>query len=130
MAVHVKAPYILTQEFARLCKAGSIINILDTHITENRTAHFDYLLSKKTLAAFTQQAAVSLAPKIRVNAIAPGLILPPVAEKADYLNRLAKKIPLKRKGNIENITHAVQFLAKNNYITGQVLFIDGGEHLI
>ncbi len=130
LAVHLKAPYILTQEFARLCKSGSIINILDTHISDNTTNHFDYLLSKKALAEFTKQAAVALAPKIRVNGIAPGLILPPAQEKANYLNRLAQKIPLKRKGDIKNITQAVEFLATSGYVTGQILFVDGGEHLI
>lgn len=130
LAVHLKAPYILSQEFARLCKNGSVINILDTHIADNATGHFDYLLSKKALAELTRQSAVALAPNIRVNGIAPGLILPPAQEKAAYLNRLAQKIPLKRKGDIVDITQAVEFLSTNGYVTGQILFVDGGEHLI
>ncbi len=117
--INLFTPYILTAEFARHCKKGHIINILDTHITKNRTAHFDYLLSKKTLAELTNMSAVALAPDIRVNAIAPGLILPPAG----------KNVPLMRKGNVEDITRAMEFLIKNNYLTGQIIFCDGGEHL-
>src|SRR3989338_8191361 len=75
--VNFKTPYILSSEFAKICKQGQIINILDTHITQNKSAFAAYLLSKKSLADFTKLAAVEFAPHIRVNAIAPGLILPP-----------------------------------------------------
>ena len=75
-------------------------------------------------------AAVELAPKIRVNAIAPGLILPPENKSNSYLERLAKNIPLQKKGSLDNIARSVIFLLENDYITGQILFNDGGEHLI
>jgi pteridine reductase len=125
-----KAPYILTRDFAQYCQNGHIINILDTHIVQNKTNYFTYLLSKKALAELTKMAALQLAPDIRVNAIAPGLILQPKREPSEYLNRLAQKIPLKEKGDISQITKSVEFLIENTYLTGQIIFNDGGEHLL
>ena len=129
-AIHLKAPYILTSIFAGRCKKGQIINILDTHVTKNKTAHFAYLLSKKSLYELTKLSAVALAPQIRVNAIAPGLILPPTGQSNAYLDRLAKHVPLKRKGELSQIIQSVKFLIENDYLTGQVIFNDGGEHLL
>ena len=73
---------------------------------------------------------MALAPAIRVNAVAPGLILPPAGHPADYLDRLAKQVSLQRKGNPAQITLCVKFLIENDYLTGQVIFNDGGEHLL
>jgi pteridine reductase len=130
IAINLKAPYILTSVFAQAVKKGHIINILDTHITRNQTAHLPYLLSKKSLYDLTKIAALELAPQIRVNAVAPGLILPPDDQSADYLDRLAKRVPLQRKGNPAQIVQSVKFLMENDYLTGQVIFNDGGEHLL
>ena len=82
------------------------------------------------MADLTRLTAVELAPEIRVNAIAPRLILPPEHKNSNYLDRLAKNIPLKRKGEPMDIAKAVQFLLENTYITGQTIFVDGGEHLL
>lgn len=128
--IHCQAPFILSQLFARHCREGQIINLLDTHVAHNRTNHFSYLLSKKNLLALTEMSAVELAPAIRVNGIAPGLILPPEEESDGYLQRLAKHIPLRRKGALKNIEDTVEFLLKNDFLTGQVIFNDGGEHLL
>ncbi len=128
--INFKAPLVLSREFARFCRQGQIINILDTHITDNKTAYFDYLLSKKLLTEFTKMAAVEFAPNIRVNAIAPGLILPPKKESNSYLSRLARQIPLKRKGTVDSIAQTVSFLINNDYVTGQIIYVDGGEHLL
>lgn len=129
-AVNLKAPYILMRSFAHWAKEGNIINMLDTHIVRNKTSHAAYLLSKKTLAELTKLAAVEFAPRIRVNAVAPGLILPPASQKTHYLDRLAKQVPLRRKGSVGHITHAISFLLENDYVTGQVIYEDGGEHLV
>ncbi|MFA5060189.1 MAG: SDR family oxidoreductase [Candidatus Omnitrophota bacterium] len=129
-SINFKAPYILSCDFAKICKSGQIINILDTHITTSKTTYPAYLLSKKLLGEFTSLAALQFAPKIRVNAIAPGLILAPAAKDETYLKRLAQNIPLKKRGNPTNITHAIQFLLENGYVSGQTIFIDGGEHLL
>ena len=128
-AVNLKAPYILMRSFAHYAKQGSIVNILDTHVSRNKTTYAAYLLSKKTLGELTKMAAVEFAPRIRVNAVAPGIILPPGSQTDGYLDRLARQIPLQRKGKVENIAHAVLFLLENDYVTGQVIFEDGGEHL-
>ncbi len=129
-AVNFQTPYILSQEFAKHCRSGQIISLLDTHITDYKTSYSDYLLTKKLLAEFTKLAACEFAPGIRVNAVAPGLILPPEGKRDDYLKRLALNIPLKRKGTPRHITQAVRFLIENDYVTGQIIFVDGGEHLI
>ncbi len=130
MNINFRAPFILTRDFAKIVKKGHIINILDTNIVQNKTAHLAYLLSKKSLYELTKLSAYELAPYIRVNAIAPGLILPPKDAGKEYLDRLAHKVPLKSKGKPENIAQTIQFLIKNHYLTGQVIFNDGGEHLI
>ena len=129
-AVNFKTPYILTAAFASKCKKGHIINILDTHITDNRTAHAAYLLSKKALCELTKLSAVELAPHIRVNGIAPGLIFAPERAKPGYLEKLTGKVPLKKKGDVGQITQTIEFLMNNPYVTGQIIFNDGGEHLI
>ena len=128
-AVNLRAPLILMSQFAKLRSSGVIVNILDTNVAQNKTSYFNYLFTKKSLADLTKMAAVELAPQIRVNAIAPGLILPPERKSDDSLDRLAKNIPLKRRGAPEGIARAVQFLIENDYITGQTIFVDGGEHL-
>lgn len=128
-AINLKAPFILSCDFFRLCKKGQIINLLDANIVKNQTSHVAYLLTKKSLADMTKLAAVAFAPHIRVNGIAPGLILPARGETAESLDRMARKIPLKRKGDILTITQSIKFLIENDYLTGQIIFNDGGEHL-
>lgn len=123
------APFILSRDFASLSKGGLIINILDTRIRSNSGLYAAYSLSKKLLAEFTRMSALEFAPKVRVNAIAPGLILPPKGKDISYLDRLAKGIPLKRKGSIDNIKESVKFLIENDFIAGQIIFCDGGQHL-
>ncbi len=129
-AVNLKAPFILSCEFRTVCHHGQIINFLDTDIVENKTDHVAYLLTKKALVEMTKMAAVHFAPDIRVNAIAPGLILPPKGQTDEYLNRRAQGIPLKRKGDVVSICKSVKFLIDNDYLTGQIIFNDGGEHLV
>ena len=130
MAVNFKAPLILTSAFARLCRRGHIINILDTNVVKNKISHVPYFLSKKSLFELTKLSAMELGPEIRVNAVAPGLILPPEGEDAAYLNRRATRLPLKKRGSVHDVCSAVTFLLKQPYVTGQVIFADGGEHLI
>ncbi len=129
-AINLRAPYILMKEFVQRCKRGQVINVLDTHVVKNRVSHAAYLLSKKSLADLTKMAAVELAPQVRVNGIAPGLILPPVGKQNDYMKRLAQAVPLGIKGDLDKITQTVDFLIENTYLTGQIIFVDGGEHLI
>jgi len=127
--INFKTPFFLSRDFARYFKKGHIINILDTKISKPLIEYFTYTLSKKTLFEFTKMAAKELAPAIRVNGICPGLILPPPGEDEVYLDEKSRNIPLKRKGSIENVTSAIYFLLENPFITGEWIFVDGGEHL-
>ena len=128
--INFEIPYLITKSYANTFKNGHIINFLDTKITKNSTDRLDYILSKKLLKDFTQLSAVELAPQFKVNAIAPGLVLPPPGEGKEYLLNLADEIPLKTIGNIEEILKAFRFLLESNFVTGQILYIDGGDHLV
>ena len=130
MTINLKIPYLLTKAFARVFGKGNIINFVDTKVAKNKTVHLDYILSKKLLKDFTKISAVELAPNIRVNAIAPGLILPPEGKDESFLLNLAKDIPLKTVGNLDEILKAFQFILDSYFFTGQILYIDGGEHLV
>jgi NAD(P)-dependent dehydrogenase (short-subunit alcohol dehydrogenase family) len=127
--VNFKAPYLLSRDFSANVKNGNIINILDTKAAKDRSIYAAYVLSKKALLEFTRMAALEFAPDIRVNGIAPGLILPPEGENDDYLDNLAKKIPLAKKGSVNNVTQSIRLLIDNDFLTGQVIYCDGGEHL-
>lgn len=128
--INLKAPFILLRDFAKLASKGLIINMLDTKISVNDNIYSAYWLTKKGLADLTLIAAKEFGPGIRVNGICPGLILPPKDKDQAYLDSLAKKLPLQKKGSPEDITNAVEFFVKNEYVTGQFLFMDGGQHLI
>jgi pteridine reductase len=129
--INFLAPLVLTSEFAKHCRTGNIINIVDAQIVKNKTSSLSYLLMKKCLAELTKLAAVELAPNIRVNAIAPGVILPPKGRGEDYLKSLiARGVPLQKKGAPVDIAQAVRYLLTNDYLTGQILFVDGGLHLL
>jgi len=127
--VNFQAPYLLTQAFAQQCKSGNVINIIDNKIAFNQYQYSAYVLSKKTLAEFTRLAAVELAPDIRVNGIAPGVVLPASARSQDYIDWRIEGIPLKQQGETDNIAQALQYLLTNDFICGQILFVDGGESL-
>lgn len=128
-SINFKAAYFLSRDFARLCQKGQIIQILDSKIATNDIHYSAYTLSKKALGAFTQISAKELAPDIRVNGIAPGYILPPEGESPKYLKKRPETIPLRKQGNPNNITQALEFLLTNPFVTGQILFVDGGDHL-
>lgn len=124
-----KAPYILTKQFGRSVQQGVIINLLDTKVNHPQTGHLDYLLTKKMLEAFTEISADQLAPDIRVNGIAPGLILPPDDKTEDYLQQKATAIPMEKTGSVQQLVHAMRFFINNEFVTGEVINVDGGEHL-
>ena len=136
MNLHLVSPLILAKEFAKNSlenanKNAQIINIIDKNIGRSSTSYFHYLLSKKSLADSTKMLAMQLAPNIRVNGIAPGFTLNTVSEK-DHEKELQKYIatnPLKSKCEIENINQTIDFLLQNNFVTGQIIFVDGGASL-
>lgn len=129
VAVHATAPLILSRRLAAQGRPGAIVNFLDSRVEDFDPTHASYHLSKRMLLALTRMLAVELAPRIAVNAIAPGLILPPDGQDESYLQKLAHTNPLQRYGNPRDITDAVLFLLRSEFITGQVIFVDGGRHL-
>lgn len=124
------APLLLGRQFAERVEKGSIINMLDTRIVANYDwQHFAYLAAKHMLGLFTKAMAIQLAPGIAVNGISPGLILPPEGKDESYLEALKNELPMKRIGKPEFIAEAALFLLKSEFITGEVIFVDGGRHL-
>jgi len=128
--LNTQAPIFLTQAFARYVGNGAVVNMLDTKITRHQHSHFFYLLSKKTLMEFTQMAASELAPNVRVNAVAPGYLLPGGGWGDDYRERLEPNLPLRKIATLDEVAKAVYSLCENGSLTGQCLFVDGGEHLL
>jgi len=129
MNVNFRAPFILMRDFAQQIKHGVIVNFVDTRIVNNQSGFAAYSLSKKSLWEMTKMAALEFGPNIRVNAIAPGLTLPPEEKGEDYLWKLAGNIAMKRPGGLDPILKSLDFILKNDYLTGQILFCDGGENL-
>ncbi len=125
-----KAPFFLSQDFSKENSAELIINMLDMRINKIETKHFSYNLTKKSLRDFTLMAAKDLGPKIRVNGICPGPILPPPDKGLEYLEKIAQNTPLKKPGNPDYIISAVEYILDNTFVTGQCLFVDGGQHLV
>lgn len=129
MRVHTLAPLILSRGFARQNRPGHIVNVLDTRITSYDKGHAAYHLSKRSLLTLTRMMALEMAPAVAVNAIAPGLILPPEGQDETYLQRLSHTNPLNRHGDPRDVTEAVLFLLRSGFITGQILYVDGGYHM-
>jgi len=131
-AINLKAPFFLSQAFAAHVgpeRAGHIVNIADWRGVRPGTGHVAYTLTKAALIAMTKSLALALAPNIQVNAIAPGMILPPPGEDQSYLERKAGKIPAQRVGSPEEIAKALIFLLRSDFVTGDLVFVTGGEHL-
>lgn len=129
-AVNLHAPVFLTQAFSRHTNHAVVVNLLDTMINHHQHAHAAYLLAKKSLADFTQMAALEFAPGLRVNGVCPGFLLPSSGWDGDYQAKLQSRLPLGKTAAVENIVEAIWALISNPAITGQLLFVDGGEHLL
>lgn len=129
LAVNAWAPFVLSRAFAQQSRPGKIINLLDARLTSYDWSHVAYFWSKQVLAVLTRMTALEYAPLVTVNAVAPGLILPPPGEDGRFLKRMAEKVPLKRQGRAEDIAAAILFLLRSDFITGQVIYVDGGQHL-
>lgn len=122
-------PLTLSRDFARGCARGSIINLHDTHLAGFDFRHAGYILSKHVLAELTRMTALAFAPAVTVNAVAPGLILPPPGADEGYLESHSHALPLQRHGGPRDIAEAIVFLLRSDFITGQVIYVDGGRHL-
>ncbi|HSG31118.1 MAG TPA: SDR family oxidoreductase [Thermodesulfobacteriota bacterium] len=130
MAINFTSPFFLTQQFSKHKSASNIINLIDTRVSRVNSTYFTYNLSKYCLYKFTKMSARQLAPKIRVNGICPGDILPLEGLDKSYLKKRSKRLPLKRVGCVGNVIAAMDYLLNNEFVTGQCLFVDGGEHLL
>jgi hypothetical protein len=130
MLTNAWAPFLLTRYFSEKTCHGKIVNILDTRVAGYDFSHFSYYLSKRMLEILTRSMALKLAPNITVNAIAPGLILPPKGKDTDYLEQKKDTVPLKKYGSVSDIVETLTFLLRNDFVTGQIIYVDGGKHLI
>ena len=110
---------------------GSIINITDTNLSKGVANYSIYSAAKAGLESITKGLARELAPDIKINAIAPGAMLEPpdVTWTEEQKSKVISSIPLNRMGSEKDISEAVKFLAKSNYITGQIIKVDGGRSL-
>ena len=129
--LNLRAPFLLAQECAKkMTHGGLIVNISDVGAQKTWSRYPPYTVSKAALESLTRILARALAPKIRVNAIAPGFVLQSDIVSAEEWERLIGRIPLKRPARTEEITSALEFLLRNQYITGQTIVVDGGYSLI
>ena len=127
--VNALAPFVLGRALARERRGGCIVNMLDARITDYDAEHAAYHISKRMLATLTRMMALEFAPRVRVNAVAPGLVLPPPGEDDAYLERLKGSNPLEKHGEAGDVAEAVLFLARSPFVTGQTIFVDGGRHM-
>jgi len=126
-------PLILTQAFAKQVPddlRGAIVNVTDVKTTRPYRKHLSYMLAKGGIDTLTRASALALAPRIRVNAVALGVVLPPADEDDDYAKRLARELPLQRIGGPQVVADTVAFLCENDFITGEIIRLDGGGHLL
>ncbi len=132
LAVNLTAPFLLSQAFSNLVpdgQRGSIVNLLDWRANRPGADHFPYMISKAALAAMTRSLAVALAPDITVNGLALGAILPPDKEPATP--GILENVPAGRWGDLSEVQEAVVFLLSGPaYLTGEILQLDGGRHLV
>jgi len=129
--LNLRAPFLLAQQAAkRMTAGGLIVNISDIGAQKAWSRYPSYAVSKAGLDSLTKLLARALAPTIRVNAIAPGLVLPSDVVTREQWKQLVEKLPLKRAATLDEITSALEFLIHNEYITGQTIVVDGGYSLI
>lgn len=131
--VTLAAPVLLTQAFAAALgddNEGAVLNVTDVRTMNPYKKHFSYVLAKGGVDTFTRAAALALAPHIRVNAVALGVILPPPGEGDEYAAELADSLPLQRVGGTGPVVAAALSLISNDFVTGEIVRLDGGGHLV
>lgn len=129
---NVKGPLFLSQALAAALAVsnGCIINMVDMHVDRPLPKHSVYLIAKSGLASLTKSLAIDLAPHVRVNGIAPGAILWPEREMGDdEKEKLLSSVPLGELGTPADIAKTLSFLVSAPYITGQIIYVDGGRSL-
>ncbi len=129
--LNLRAPFLLAQETVkRMTTGGLIVNITDIGAQKAWSRYPSYTVSKSALESLTKLLARAFAPNIRVNAIAPGLVLQSDVVTPEQWDKLVNRLPLKRAAALDEVTSALEFLIKNEYITGQTIVVDGGYSLI
>lgn len=131
MGVNVKGPFLLVRAVADLLAVagGSVVNILDLSAFRPWVEYPHHSVSKAALLQLTKVMARSLAPGLRVNAVAPGTVLPPEDYSEDQIEASRRKTLLKTLGTPEDVVRAVVFLARSPFVTGEVIVVDGGRRL-
>lgn len=127
------SPIFLTQAYAAALSEdvdGAVVNVTDVKTQRPYLDHFSYVIAKGGIDTFTRAAARALAPRIRVNALALGVILPPPGEDDLYAEKLAANIPMRRVGGTAPVAAAMLALVENDFITGEIVRIDGGGHVV
>ena len=132
LAINLTAPFLLSQAFARQLpdgRTGQIVNLLDWRALRPKGDHFPYTVSKASLAGLTKSLAVALAPRITVNGLALGAILPPSSGAPDP--QIPGSVPAGKWGTLQDVEAALLFLLSGaSYITGEIIHVDGGRHLV
>ncbi len=133
LGVNAWVPFDLARAFWRRIRGtdlrGSVVNMLDTRLVGGDLAHAPYHLSKAMLGELTTLTALEFAPELQVNGVAPGAVLPPEELDEKYLDGLTRELPLQRRGHPKDIAEAVVYLLGAEFVTGQVIFVDGGRHI-
>ncbi|KAF0108688.1 MAG: short-chain dehydrogenase/reductase SDR [Anaerolineaceae bacterium] len=129
--LNLRAPFLLAQQAAeRMTAGGLIVNVTDVGAHKLWTGYAAYAVSKSALETLTRLMAKTYAPSIRVNAIAPGLVLPSENVTPEEWERLVGRLPLQRPASPEDVAAALEFLLKNESVTGQTITVDGGYSLL
>ncbi|HZM21518.1 MAG TPA: SDR family oxidoreductase [Anaerolineales bacterium] len=129
--LNLRAPFLLAQSVSKkMTEGGLIVNITDVGAQKAWSRYPSYTVSKAALESLTRILARALAPKIRVNAIAPGFVLQSDIVPSEEWDRLIQRVPLKRPARSDEIAYALEFLLKNEYVTGQTIVVDGGYSLV
>jgi NAD(P)-dependent dehydrogenase (short-subunit alcohol dehydrogenase family) len=126
---NLRAPVALTQAFAAQGVEGLVVNIIDQRVLRPNPQFFSYSLSKAGLWWVTQTMAQAMAPAIRVNAIGPGPTLPSIYQSAEDFEAEAANVPLQRRATPDEIAAALRYLIDAPSVTGQMVAVDGGQHL-
>ena len=129
--LNLRAPFLCAQQaHGRMTRGGLIVNVSDIGAEKAWSRFPSYTVSKAALESLTKVLARSFAPSVRVNAIAPGLVLPSENVSDDEWDRLVQRMPLKRTATTEEVASALEFMLKNEYVTGQTIVVDGGYSLL
>lgn len=129
--LNLRAPFLCAQKaFRRMEAGGLIVNITDIAAEKVWTRFAAYTVSKAGLESLTKIMARAFAPKVRVNAIAPGLVLPSNDMPPEDWSRLVSRLPIQRAARLDEVARSLEFLLDNDYITGQTLTVDGGYSLL